>query len=208
MHAFPALAVLLLAAPAMAQQAPPGPGTVLSRILDHACIELVEDSIGCEGITLVHDGNGGADLHVHPHPVSEDLTPLIVVPDAVFSGPLFGQQPQVEPSDADHAFRLHSENIGIGRSPWERTLQIAYRDGEFLIAGETFVTWDRTNADSLRCDVNLRTGAWELDITRAGVTVPTAGRDAARHVRLREHHLEAPLPPRCARALEAWWQGR
>jgi hypothetical protein len=54
---------------------------------------------------------------------------------------------------------LNSSHVGVGRSPHEQTLTIAYRAGTYQVVGLTRGTWDRIEPNnSTRCDLNLLTG--------------------------------------------------
>ena len=54
---------------------------------------------------------------------------------------------------------LHTSHIGIGRSPHEQTLTIAYRGGTYQIVGLTRNNWDRIDPKmNTRCDINFLTG--------------------------------------------------
>ena len=88
---------------------------------------------------------------------------------------------------------LNTSHIGVGRSPHEQTLTIAYRGGGYQVIGLTRSNWDRIDQDlSTKCDINLLTGqgkvnnvavrrstggvpvtrwAWDRDLP-AGCTIP------------------------------------
>jgi hypothetical protein len=59
---------------------------------------------------------------------------------------------------------LNSSHIGVGRSPHEQTLTIAYRAGTYQVVGLTRGTWDRIEPDSsTSCDLNLLTGQGKVN---------------------------------------------
>jgi hypothetical protein len=59
---------------------------------------------------------------------------------------------------------LNSSHIGVGRSPHEQTLTIAYRAGTYQVVGLTCGTWDRIEPDSsTSCDLNLLTGQGKVN---------------------------------------------
>jgi hypothetical protein len=54
---------------------------------------------------------------------------------------------------------LNTSHIGVGRSPHEQTLTIAFRGGTYQVVGITRGNWDRIEPDaSTSCDINLLTG--------------------------------------------------
>jgi hypothetical protein len=54
---------------------------------------------------------------------------------------------------------LNTSHVGIGRSPHDQTLTIAYRSGVYQVVGITRSNWDRIEPDtSTACDINLITG--------------------------------------------------
>ncbi|WP_281825162.1 hypothetical protein [Jannaschia rubra] len=93
---------------------------------------------------------------------------LAVAPGIVWDGPMWGQGPGLEASDpaADRMQRLRvvSGNEGVGRTAWNQTLTVAFREGRFVLAGYAFSSRDRLNTAWSLCDVNLLTGAWETGI--------------------------------------------
>ncbi len=59
---------------------------------------------------------------------------------------------------------LNTSHIGVGRSPHEQTLTIAYRGGAYQVVGLTRSHWDRIDQDlSTKCDINLLTGRGKVN---------------------------------------------
>jgi hypothetical protein len=59
---------------------------------------------------------------------------------------------------------LNTSHVGIGRSPHEQTLTIAYRNGAYQVVGLTRGNWDRVEPDnSTSCDLNLLTGQGKVN---------------------------------------------
>lgn len=89
--------------------------------------------------------------------------------------------------------QLVSGNQGVGRDRWQLTLTIAYRDGDYRVAGMTYEWYDTLDPNNTgTCDVNLLTGQGDLligDGPQRRITAPfraplvTAWRD------------DFPLPP-------------
>jgi hypothetical protein len=60
--------------------------------------------------------------------------------------------------------QLGSSHVGVGRSPHEQTLTIAYRGGAYQVVGITRSNWDRIEPDnSTSCDLNLLTGQGKVN---------------------------------------------
>jgi hypothetical protein len=88
------------------------------------------------------------------------------------------------------SLRLHTSHMGIGRSAFEQTLTIAWRQGAWRVVGLTRSYWDKLDPEAgSSCDINLATG-------RAILTGP--GNQPRRTVRVRL----APVP------LTLWQDGR
>ncbi len=52
-----------------------------------------------------------------------------------------------------------SQQNAIGRNRWEQTLTIAYRNGDFVVAGYTYNYYDTLDPDAAgKCDYNVLTG--------------------------------------------------
>ena len=199
----PILLAALLALPqgATAQSLTPAEAEVVPRILDHLCHELRDDWIGCEEITLLADDDAGAaDLIIRPNQNADTDAPPILRRTIAFNGGMFGQRPALV-AGPEGSFRLTSEQTGIGRSPWEMSVSIAWRDGTFVIAGVTYTTWDRFSAQSFTCDLNLRTGGYEIVANDAR----TAGKGRPVRILLQDWSADSPLPDPCEDDLAAWW---
>jgi hypothetical protein len=102
---------------------------------------------------------------------------------------------------------VHSEQTGIGRSAWNQTLTLAWRDGAFVVAGYTRSGYDRITGSSARCDVNLLTGDYRIEAVRGGgdgkpesVLLDRAGRGEAMALPARVWTLDTAEPAPCAEA--------
>ena len=103
------------------------------------------------------------------------LRPVIQVKNFVWGNAsldgFYGQDPTIAATESG-SIRVRSENSGIGRGRWEQTLTIAYRDGEFLVAGMTYSHYDTLDPDANgSCDYNVLTGAFVKD-GKSGKTTP------------------------------------
>jgi hypothetical protein len=59
---------------------------------------------------------------------------------------------------------LYTSHVGVGRSPHEQTLTIAFRGGTYQVVGLTRANWDRIEPDnSTNCDLNLLTGQGKVN---------------------------------------------
>ena len=194
--------LVLLAAlaplPGRAQYLSADEGRVLSTVTDHACLELRDDLMGCEAVIILGRPEAGtADVLIYPNLLADaGAEPLALARGAAFFGRAFGQQPRIEPV-REGVFRLVSEQVGIGRSPWEMSIGVAWRDGTFVVAGLTYTTWDRTDGRELVCDVNFRTGDW----TRIVAGVEESGEGPPVRLPFEEWHHTQDLPAPCRAAL-------
>ena len=117
---------------------------------------------------LVQNGADAADLVIYLGDPTFGLKREMTVERVVFSGQMGGQTPSLEPL-SDSAFKLHSEQIGIGRTPWESAYSIAWRNGGFVVSGYSYRYYDRIDPeDTGTCDVNLLNGDYVM--TRRGQT--------------------------------------
>lgn len=122
------------------------------------------------------NGDGHADLAVIARPAADSdednglyiyltdpdearLKLVVSAPDSVWGNlVMFGQEPAVT-ALASGSIRLTSQNSSIGRDRWHQALTIAYRDGQFLVAGYNYSSYDTLDNDnSTNCDLNLLTG--------------------------------------------------
>jgi len=100
----------------------------------------------------------GADLFVFTD-AGEGWQQAVHAKDIVWRGGMYGQEPWLEANEHG-SLKIYSENSAVGRDRWEQILTIAYRGGEFLIAGYTFSYYDTLDPDAAgQCDVNLLTGS-------------------------------------------------
>ncbi|MDO5621408.1 MAG: hypothetical protein Q4G24_08065 [Paracoccus sp. (in: a-proteobacteria)] len=158
MKHLPLLTALALAPAAALAQVPD-----ISQVLSAVQVELDDTYIGQERAVLVQADDAGADLYIFAGVPDDRAGELILhVPDLVFSGQMAGQTPWLEQAE-NGSLLLHAEQIGIGRTFWERTLTIAQRDGAIVVAGSTYSSLDRLSASTIDCGWNLLTGKWVLD---------------------------------------------
>ncbi|MFN4100300.1 MAG: hypothetical protein ACK4GT_11030 [Pararhodobacter sp.] len=100
---------------------------------------------------VVMEGDGYSGLH-----------PVLEVPQAVWGGRFAGQTPGLEPH-RDTSFILHTQQTGIGRTPWEQRITVAWRGGNYLVAGFDTHFYDRNDPSrGGTCSVNLLTGDYML----------------------------------------------
>jgi hypothetical protein len=126
------------------------------------------------------DTGDGADLVVHLGD-GRGLAEVLRVPGAVWGGPMWGQTPGLTARTAT-SFEITSEQTAVGRSPWSQSVTVAWRGGAFVVAGFTHSTYDRIDNTAARCDVNLLTGGWEVELFPADDSPPRrlTGQDGPR----------------------------
>ena len=203
-----------LATSAHAQNVSPAEVAVLPRIIDTLCVDLVADLNGCETAVLLASDTepDTADLIIFADRRAADGPIILAATRSIaYNGPLFGQSPLLEQAQ-NGSLRLHAEQVGIGRAPWTETLTIAYRDGDFLIAGRTYTTYDRALGGGFTCDINLLTGDWVTSADRPNpeteetiYEADNSGRLPPEQPLLDDWTWTTPLPTPCAIELDAWW---
>lgn len=71
---------------------------------------------------------------------------------------LYGNDPDIK-ALGNGSIAVTSQNSAIGRNRWEQTLTIAYRNGDFVVAGYTYSYYDTLEPDAAgKCDYNVLTG--------------------------------------------------
>ncbi|WP_269581630.1 hypothetical protein [Roseibium sp. Sym1] len=131
----------------------------------------------------------GADLYIYTD-AGEGWVEAVHARDIVWRGGLYGQEPWLEANEHG-SLKIYSENSAIGRDRWEQILTIAYRGGEFLIAGYTFSYYDTLDPDAAgQCDVNLLTGSGVHNETKFKTKLPAT--------RVADWTMDTS-PPECAR---------
>ncbi|MEZ5536090.1 MAG: hypothetical protein R3F02_10745 [Thiolinea sp.] len=104
----------------------------------------------------------GADLYIYLSDRAaengDSMKLNVFMPGFAWKGNLWGMQPSLALNDANSLI-VRTENTGIGREAWNQKLTVAWRDGQFIVAGYTYDSYDRIDPDNvLNCDLNLLTG--------------------------------------------------
>ncbi|MDO5528157.1 MAG: hypothetical protein Q4F71_02030 [Paracoccus sp. (in: a-proteobacteria)] len=139
-------------------------GPAASALADEAIstvkLDMAPDRAGQETATLTQnpDLSAAADLRI----TASDGSVLADVPEFATSGSFAGELPRLEVAPNGSSLQVYQQWTGIGRSAWESMTTLAYRDGRVVVAGETMSMWDRITNETLDCDWNLLTGAYEL----------------------------------------------
>ena len=128
-----------------------------SRVLSVVTTDWDDDG-GIDRALLLDTGNDdGADLHIYLNADDEEKTTLVKGGFA-WHGSMWGQQPKLS-LNSKKSLVVHSENTGIGRNAWEQRITIAWRDGQFVVAGYTYNSYDRLDPNTTtHCDFNLLSG--------------------------------------------------
>jgi hypothetical protein len=151
----PALVFLVLALPAYAQT----PG--FERVLSAVTLSF-QESGSTDRAVLVDNQNAGADLYVYfavdDAKPDTPLKPALVKKNAAWSGLMWGTRPSLQVSDKG-SLLIKSANYGVGRSRWDQTLTVVYRNKEFVVAGLTYLSFDTLDPKiGGSCDLNFLTG--------------------------------------------------
>ncbi|WP_139103194.1 hypothetical protein [Pararhodobacter sp. CCB-MM2] len=156
------LSALIAASPALAE----GPRLVAALSGDWDADQQFDAA------TITVDDEGGTVFTLYHGDAIGGLQPGITLTDVFWSGTLAGTLPSFEPR-SDSSFAVLTQQTAIGRNPWHQLLTIAYRNGEYLVAGYDYDTYDRIDVDhSGSCSVNLLTGRYVLDVDPEGPTPP------------------------------------
>jgi hypothetical protein len=117
--------------------------------LDRILLTQNEDGDATLWVYLGRDKPGGGTEFHHP----------IVAKSIVFAGPAFGQQPSLEMSRNGSSLLVRSQNDSIGRTAWNQTLTITWRNSRLVVAGLTYQFQDKLELNqSGGCDVNFLSG--------------------------------------------------
>ena len=109
---------------AQAQELSPTESEILPRLIDSLCIDLVEESNGCEQVMVLASATvpDRADLVIlrdwRTEPASE---PMLIARNLAFNGAMWGMAPELDRAE-NGSLLLSSEQTGIGRFPWFQTL--------------------------------------------------------------------------------------
>lgn len=90
------------------------------------------------------------------------LKPVAQARDKIFGNyshdGLYGNDPDIK-ALGNGSIAVTSQQNAIGRNRWEQTLTIAYRNGDFVVAGYTYNYYDTLDPDAAgKCDYNVLTG--------------------------------------------------
>ena len=145
----------LVAGPVVAQTAPAtvAPETVLS-----AAVSDWNDDGTMDRAVLVDNGDAAADLLIYLSDGDNGLKPAAYAPGVVFSGAMAGTLADLQLSPQG-GLQVHSENGAVGRDRWDQVLTLAWRNGQFVVAGVTYGAVDTLDPTAGgNCDINLLTG--------------------------------------------------
>ena len=107
----------------------------------------------------------------------------------VWRGAFWGTQPSLE-QIAGGDLQVQAQNEAIGRNRWFEILTIGHRDGEFLVVGYSYDSYDTLDLDAGRnCSADFEAGTGLLDGVPFTVTTPA--------VPLADWE-PAMVPPECA----------
>lgn len=215
MRFLPLAALAFLPLPAAAQTS--AETDVLPRLIASACFDLVEERNGCETVVLLASETepDTADLLiVSDRRANAPQEILTVARNIVFNGPMFGQSPSLAQAE-NGSLQVIEEQTGIGRFPWVNELTIAHRDGAFLVAGQTYSTYDRIMGGSYSCDTNLLTGDWVASAERPDpdetqdvpiFEVSERGQITGARISLSEWNQGQSRPRPCDDVFTAWFE--
>lgn len=141
-----------------------------------------------ERISLLHTGDGGADLLIE-----HIRGARLIVPDFAWIGGI-GQEPSLS-VNASGSVLVTSQNESVGRNRWVQTLTIAYRSGAYRVAGYTYGYYDTLDLQATgSCDLNLLNA-------KGFVSVQNGAQQAIQHqlgaMPIAEWSMDTPIPEVC-----------
>ena len=129
-----------------------------------------------DAATITVDDHGGNVFTLYRGDAVDGLRPLVTLTDVIWSGTMAGTLPAFEPR-SETAFAIYSQQTAVGRNPWHQHVTVAFRDGDYRVAGFDYSTYDRIDpGHSGDCSVNLLTGRYTLRVDPEGPT-PEYGRE-------------------------------
>jgi hypothetical protein len=155
-------AAALAASPSLAQQSAPAPGPTPETIISALSTDINGDA-RLDRILLSQNEGGDATLWVYLGKDKPDgglaFDPPIIAKSIVFAGTAFGQWPALEMNRTGSSLLVRSQNEAIGRTSWNQTLTIAWRNNQLVVAGLTYQFQDKIDLrQSGSCDVNFLSG--------------------------------------------------
>jgi hypothetical protein len=153
-------AAILAASPSVAQQPSTGPRpeTIISALSTD-----INGDASLDRILLSQNEDGDATLWVYLGKYNPEgglaFHPPIVAKSIVFAGTAFGQWPSLEMNRTGSSLLVRSQNEAIGRTSWNQTLTITWRNNRLVVAGLTYAFQDKIDlSKSGECDVNFLSG--------------------------------------------------
>jgi hypothetical protein len=111
---------------------------------------------------LVDNFDSGADLYIYRDlsdaKTDKPMQPALVKKAVAFNGGMFGSRPSLD-TNAKGSLIIKSENDAVGRSRWNQTMTVVFRNHEYLIAGISYAARDTLDPNASGfCDINYLTG--------------------------------------------------
>ncbi len=166
----------MLAATTPAHSAPPA-NVAPEKIISAASGSFANDGTMNRAILINDADNDAADLVIYAGDIGGSFKVVAFAHDIAYAGAMFGTQPELRVTK-DGGLSVYSENTGVGRSKWEQTLTLAYRNGQYVVSGFTQSSWDGLDPNAGgSCDINFLTGKGvkntktKLTLTPGGIPV-------------------------------------
>ncbi len=173
-----ALSILALglAAPVLAD--PPLPASISPGSIVSAVSGLWDDTTGPDRAVLIDDPDHVAvDLAIYAgsgDAPNRHMQAIAFAHDIAASGTAPGTIAELRQT-RDGKLIIHSEQTLGGRDQWKQDMQLAYRNGHFVVAGLKITAWDPMDASAGgTCDLNYLSGKGTAG-KAATVTVSSGG---------------------------------
>ncbi len=138
---------------------------------------MTESSI--ERAMLIQEKDGDVSLVILDMNEKDELEVTAKIKQVAYSAENSLEAPSLQIDDINSPGKLflNSSQYGIGRNPWEQKVTIVSRDGELVVAGLDYSSYDRLSEDpdasATKCSVNLLTGKRVLNGKVSKVAVDT-----------------------------------
>ena len=127
---------------------------------------IIEDLTGdqIEDIAILKlNKKGDVELKIYISVKEDILMKVIDRSDLVWGDNFGGREPSLSVNSRG-SLLIKSQNFGVGRSRWEETLTVAFRNFQFYVVGFTYSYFDTFDKNyNGNCDINLFTGKAFID---------------------------------------------
>lgn len=143
----------------------PAKALLVNQIIDAAAGDWNAD--GLRDLAILADSSDPDEeigLYVYLRDAdTEMLKQVVALPNRFWGrthaeGGMFGQSASIT-ALGNGSIAIETQNTGVGRSAWQSKVSVAFRNGQFIVAGYTHSEYDKLQQEKpLDCDLNLLSG--------------------------------------------------